>query len=173
VSTLKNIAPTLLTKFLAPKRRESFPGELREEALVAFVLSSDPFIYNLHSLLFPTNGLPKLLIITLFSDVEGFSTNELKELLQSVVEKREGHKTPDEAIDEVRSSMDALCSCVEDIGTKLEKRQLERPIPPARNDPLKEHSQKIKEMEVETENLLWQVSKKDKDIARLAKALKA
>lgn len=95
------------------------------------------------------------------------------EFLQSVVEKREGHKTANEAVHEVRTSMQALTSCIDEIGEKLERKQFEVPLMIERPNPLVERSQTQKRDEADAENLRWEITKKDESIGQLAKALKS
>jgi chromosome segregation ATPase len=105
-------------------------------------------------------------------DVDGFSTGDIMELLQSVVEKREGRKTVNEAVDEVRSTMNALSSSIDEIAQKLERRQFELPLFVERVNPLVERSQTQKRDEADADNLRWEITKKDENIVQLAKALK-
>jgi hypothetical protein len=94
------------------------------------------------------------------------------ELLQSVVEKREGHRSTSAAIHEVRTSMQALNSCVDKIAQKLERKQLELPMMVERPNPLVERAQTQKKDEVDVENLRWEITKKDENIMQLTKAWK-
>lgn len=90
-----------------------------------------------------------------------------------MVEKREGHRTAKEAVDEVRSTMVALNSSIDEITNKLERRQFELPPMTERPNPLVERSQFQKKDDADAENLRWEITKKDESIANLAKALKS
>lgn len=111
-------------------------------------------------------------IICFFTDVDGFATNELMEFLQSVVEKRGNHMSASEAIYEVKTSMEALISCIDQIAQKLERKQFEMPLMIERPNPLKERSQTQKRDETDADNLRWEITKKEENIIQLGRALK-
>lgn len=68
--------------------------------------------------------------------------------------------------------MHALNSSIDEISNKLERRQFELPMMIERTNPLVERSQTQKRDEADAENLRWEITKKEENIAQLAKALK-
>ncbi|KAI6172416.1 Dynactin subunit 1 [Aphelenchoides besseyi] len=107
------------------------------------------------------------------NDVDGFSANEILGFLQSVVEKMSGSTHIYGAMIETQNALSDVSTVIDDISSALEKHRLEIPLLPIRNSsPLHDRAAARKEDVVDAEALRWQISKKDEEITRLARALK-
>ncbi|KAI6197357.1 hypothetical protein M3Y94_01214500 [Aphelenchoides besseyi] len=107
------------------------------------------------------------------NDVDGFSANEMLGFLQSVVEKMSGSTHIYGAMIETQNALSDVSTVIDDISSALEKHRLEIPLLPIRNSsPLHDRAAARKEDVVDAEALRWQISKKDEEITRLARALK-
>ncbi|CAD5219366.1 unnamed protein product [Bursaphelenchus okinawaensis] len=108
-------------------------------------------------------------------DVQGFSIIEMKEFIQSKVEKmiKQQKNIPD-ALHEVTATLTTFKQTLEDLSYKLEKKEFEKALPPARKcTPLKDRAEGRRQDVVDVESLRWQLQKKDEEYKRVCQAYKA
>uniref|UniRef100_A0A915DLA8 Dynactin subunit 1 n=1 Tax=Ditylenchus dipsaci TaxID=166011 RepID=A0A915DLA8_9BILA len=107
-------------------------------------------------------------------DVEGFSSSQLKEMLHSSVEKLVGPTDSSKAGAVITESIEVVKTFLFEVSECLENSSMEIPPTQANNfPPLLERAHTRKNDAVEAEGLRWQISKKDEEILKLQKLIRA
>ncbi|CAD5226380.1 unnamed protein product [Bursaphelenchus xylophilus] len=136
------------------------------------VASGETLLDKVAKILHDSAGLAGSQLTT--NDVQGFSLIEMKEFIQSKVEKRmEGQRNISEALNEISSTLDAFKSTLNELTSKLDKKLFEKPLDGVKKfTPLTDRAMGRKQDVVDVESLRWQITKKEEEYKRVVQMYK-